>query len=344
MTSSLPVTNVFRSRGYSHFRRRRPSMLRSYERAGDAQPMADVDGVRTSARCRGSGSFAGDLRHQKQVQPYARSRQCVGARRRSTSGSASSFLAAEPHAQHGTHRVGGRGRLGPRALFGAAGGVFADRFDRRALLVTLDLARAVLMAALVWVVAAGGSPGPGSRIRLCDIRPGDAVPSRVHRGDPLRGRRERERRRGKRALAFHPPNRHVPRTPASAPRSCGCSLRNGRSRSTRQRSRSPRCCSPASPASRRVTRRGPGRLVYRLVIAARAAPRASMPWFARAGTGGDDVVDLRVQRRTADLSSSCSCSSPRSPRDGCRGCRCAQRRDWGGRPACHPAHRAHRRG
>jgi len=49
-------------------------------------------------------------------------------------------------------------RLGPRAAFGAAGGVLADRFDRRVLLVSLDLARAVLMAATVWLVAVGGSP------------------------------------------------------------------------------------------------------------------------------------------------------------------------------------------
>ncbi len=49
-------------------------------------------------------------------------------------------------------------RLGPRALFGAAGGVFADRFDRRALLVSLDLVRAVLMASTVWLVGTGASP------------------------------------------------------------------------------------------------------------------------------------------------------------------------------------------
>jgi CRP-like cAMP-binding protein/predicted MFS family arabinose efflux permease len=49
-------------------------------------------------------------------------------------------------------------RLGPRAVFGAAGGVLADRFERRALLVSLDLVRAGLMGVLVWLVGVGGSP------------------------------------------------------------------------------------------------------------------------------------------------------------------------------------------
>jgi predicted MFS family arabinose efflux permease len=47
-------------------------------------------------------------------------------------------------------------RLGPRVVLGAAGGVFADRHDRRRLLVALDAARAVLMVVLAWITSSGG--------------------------------------------------------------------------------------------------------------------------------------------------------------------------------------------
>jgi predicted MFS family arabinose efflux permease len=49
-------------------------------------------------------------------------------------------------------------RLGPRFVFGAAGGVLADRYDRRHLLVGLDLARSVLMIGLAVLVRANASP------------------------------------------------------------------------------------------------------------------------------------------------------------------------------------------
>lgn len=48
-------------------------------------------------------------------------------------------------------------RLGPRVVFGAAGGVVADRYDRRRLLVALDLARSLMMVALAFVVDTDGS-------------------------------------------------------------------------------------------------------------------------------------------------------------------------------------------
>jgi CRP-like cAMP-binding protein/predicted MFS family arabinose efflux permease len=48
-------------------------------------------------------------------------------------------------------------RLGPRALFGASGVRFADRFDRRRLLVVLDCVRALLMIAIAGIVAVNGS-------------------------------------------------------------------------------------------------------------------------------------------------------------------------------------------
>jgi predicted MFS family arabinose efflux permease len=48
-------------------------------------------------------------------------------------------------------------RLGPRALFGASGARFADRFDRRRLLVGLDCVRALLMFGTAWIVATNGS-------------------------------------------------------------------------------------------------------------------------------------------------------------------------------------------
>jgi predicted MFS family arabinose efflux permease len=50
-------------------------------------------------------------------------------------------------------------RLGPRVVFGAAGGVAADRCDRRRLLVGLDLVRALLMVALAFAANAGASAG-----------------------------------------------------------------------------------------------------------------------------------------------------------------------------------------
>ena len=47
-------------------------------------------------------------------------------------------------------------RLGPRVALGAAGGVLADRHDRRRLLVTLDVARSALMVVLATITASGG--------------------------------------------------------------------------------------------------------------------------------------------------------------------------------------------
>jgi predicted MFS family arabinose efflux permease len=48
-------------------------------------------------------------------------------------------------------------RLGPRVVFGAAGGVLADRHDRRRLMVGLDLARGALMVALALVTSTGSA-------------------------------------------------------------------------------------------------------------------------------------------------------------------------------------------
>jgi len=50
-------------------------------------------------------------------------------------------------------------RLGPRVVFGAAGGVFADRHDRRRLMVGLDLARGALMLALASLTSSGSDVG-----------------------------------------------------------------------------------------------------------------------------------------------------------------------------------------
>jgi MFS family permease len=49
-------------------------------------------------------------------------------------------------------------RLGPRALISAPAGVLADRVDRRRLLVTLDLTRAILLVALALAAASGAEP------------------------------------------------------------------------------------------------------------------------------------------------------------------------------------------
>jgi predicted MFS family arabinose efflux permease len=48
-------------------------------------------------------------------------------------------------------------RLAPRVVFGPAGGVIADRYDRRILLVALDSVRAVLMLGLAFMVDANNS-------------------------------------------------------------------------------------------------------------------------------------------------------------------------------------------
>jgi predicted MFS family arabinose efflux permease len=49
-------------------------------------------------------------------------------------------------------------RLAPRVVLGAPAGVLADRFDRRRMLVGLDLARAAIMVVLVGLVQADRSP------------------------------------------------------------------------------------------------------------------------------------------------------------------------------------------
>jgi predicted MFS family arabinose efflux permease len=60
---------------------------------------------------------------------------------------------------HGTGLLGlaALARLGPRVLFGAAGGVIADSRDRRKLIVALDFARALLML-LLCVIAGSATP------------------------------------------------------------------------------------------------------------------------------------------------------------------------------------------
>jgi predicted MFS family arabinose efflux permease len=50
-------------------------------------------------------------------------------------------------------------RLAPRVVLGAAGGVMADRHDRRKLLVTLDLLRSALMVLLAVTTRSGGTAG-----------------------------------------------------------------------------------------------------------------------------------------------------------------------------------------
>jgi predicted MFS family arabinose efflux permease len=59
---------------------------------------------------------------------------------------------------HGTRLLGlaAVARLGPRVVFGAAGGVLADHRDRRRLIASLDFVRAALMVVL-FIVASGGS-------------------------------------------------------------------------------------------------------------------------------------------------------------------------------------------
>ena len=49
-------------------------------------------------------------------------------------------------------------RIATYTLLGAVGGVIADRFDRRRLMVALDVSRAVLMVAVGFVIMAGVPP------------------------------------------------------------------------------------------------------------------------------------------------------------------------------------------
>jgi predicted MFS family arabinose efflux permease len=58
-------------------------------------------------------------------------------------------------------------RIVPYVLFGAVGGVIADRRDRRRLMVGLDLGRAVLMVPLILVVAADGPVVIAAVVTFC---------------------------------------------------------------------------------------------------------------------------------------------------------------------------------
>jgi predicted MFS family arabinose efflux permease len=68
------------------------------------------------------------------------------------------WLLDQPHGT-GLVALAAVARLGPRVVFSAAGGVVADRFDRRRLVVTLDLGRSVLMVALAVLASSSASPG-----------------------------------------------------------------------------------------------------------------------------------------------------------------------------------------
>jgi predicted MFS family arabinose efflux permease len=119
--------------------------------------MADVDGAGTTRGADGAADPRAMLRRQRQVRPM------LAADGVSALGDAVfwvGLLVWLLDQKDGTALIAlaAVARLGPRALFGAAGGVMADRFDRRALLVGLDLARAALMAAMVWLVGVGASP------------------------------------------------------------------------------------------------------------------------------------------------------------------------------------------
>jgi predicted MFS family arabinose efflux permease len=67
------------------------------------------------------------------------------------------WLLDQPHGT-GLVALAAVARLGPRVLFSAAGGVVADRYDRRRLLVALDLGRSALMVVLALLAASDASP------------------------------------------------------------------------------------------------------------------------------------------------------------------------------------------
>ena len=68
------------------------------------------------------------------------------------------------------------GRMVPYILFGAFGGVIADRFDRRRLMVVLDIGRGLLMAGLALAVA--GDAGPAAVVALAVVASLLTVPYR----------------------------------------------------------------------------------------------------------------------------------------------------------------------
>jgi MFS family permease len=78
-------------------------------------------------------------------------------------------------------------RLGPRVVFAAAGGVFADRYDRRKLVVGLDLARGALMVALA-LLTSKRIRGRGAGDRGGGLRPRRALPTGLERRHPARRR------------------------------------------------------------------------------------------------------------------------------------------------------------
>ena len=268
--------------------------------------MADAEGARTTQGADPATHSWAMLRRQKQVRPM------LAADGLSALGDAVfwvGLLVWLLDQTDGTALIAlaAVARLGPRALFGAAGGVVADRFDRRTLLVGLDLARAALMATMVWLVGVGTSPA--SIIVLVFVTYLLATPYRpaFTAGIPFVVG-ERDAAAANALVRSRAPDRDVSRVRCSVPRSCGCSRRNGLSRSTRRRSRSRRCCSPASRAC--AARRLPPQRTTRcqMVVAARSAGgrrRRRAPDRARR----HDVADLRVQRAHADSSSCCSCSS-----------------------------------
>lgn len=138
-------------------------------------------------------------------------------------------------------------RLGPRVVFGAAGGVVADRYDRRRLLVALDLARSLMMVALAFVVDTDGSTAVVltlvfvTYVLATPYRPAftAGIPFVVGERDAsaanaLDGAGDRSRRSSVRCSAL---------------RCCGSANRRGRSRSTRRRSPCRRSCWRGSCAS-----------------------------------------------------------------------------------------------
>ena len=115
---------------------------------------------------------------------------------------------------HGTGLLGlaAFARLGPRVLFGAAGGVMADRYDRRKLIVGLDFARAALMV-LLCAIAGSATPADGAARRARDLHARNPVSPGRDRRHPARGGRDRRRGR-QRARRGRAAGRDVPRPAA----------------------------------------------------------------------------------------------------------------------------------